>query len=135
MDLPKVIGILLCERVSQDVLRRDAISLVNIHNSIGVQTFPAMLPLVFAFAQVTGSHHEFSYQFKFADRQNQVIAMSPATKVEPLPNKNMTHKLISAFTGLVFQEEGTFNLILTLDGAEVGALPIQVMQAVTHSIS
>jgi hypothetical protein len=125
-ELPQVIGIILCERVLQDVLRRDAISCINIHNGISVQAFPAVIPLVYAFAQLSGSHNEFSYQFKIVDRQGQIVAMSPVANVEPLPNRNMTHKIISAFTGLTFAEEGMYNVVLALDGGEVGALPFQV---------
>jgi hypothetical protein len=127
-ERPQVIGIVLCERVLQDVLRRDAISCINIHNGITVQGFPAVIPLVYAFAQLSGSHHEFSYQFKVADRQNNIIAASQVAKVEPLPNRFMTHKIISAFTGLTFHEEGMYNIILSLEGEEVGMLPFQVMQ-------
>lgn len=127
-ELPQVLGIVLCERVLQDVLRRDAISCINIHNGMTVQNFPAFVPLVFAFAQVSGSHAEFSYQFKMVDRQSRVIAISPVAKVEPLPNKFMTHKIISAFSGLEFTEEGMYNVILALDGTDVGSLPFQVVQ-------
>jgi hypothetical protein len=126
-DLPQLIGIVLCERVLQDVLRRDAISCINIHNGITVQSFPAVIPLVYAFAQLSGSHHQFTYQFKIVDRQNQIIAMSPVAQVEPLPNRNMTHKIISAFSGLTFNEEGMYNIALTLEGEDVGTLPFQVV--------
>ncbi|MBI4534500.1 MAG: hypothetical protein HY711_11200, partial [Candidatus Melainabacteria bacterium] len=111
-ELPQVIGIILCERVLQDVLRRDAISCINIHNGITVQAFPAVIPLVYAFAQLSGSHHEFTYQFKVTDRQCQIVASSPVAKVEPLPNRFMTHKIISAFSGLTFIEEGMYNIVL-----------------------
>jgi hypothetical protein len=33
-DRPQLIGIVLCELVLQDVLRRDAISCVNIHSGV-----------------------------------------------------------------------------------------------------
>src|SRR5689334_17067678 len=52
-EVAQVLGIILCERVLQDVLRRDAISCINIHNGTTVQDFPAVVPLVFAFAQVS----------------------------------------------------------------------------------
>jgi hypothetical protein len=132
-DLPQVQGIILCERVLQDVLTRQNISCINIHNGMTVHDFPAIVPLVFAFAQVSGSHHEFSYQFKMVDRQSQVIAISPVQKVEPLPNRHMSHKVISAFSGLVFREEGTYSVVLSLDGIDVSALPFQVMQAAPES--
>ncbi len=112
----------------QDVLRRDAISCINIHNGVSVHTFPAVIPLVYAFAQLTGSHSEFSYQFRIVDRQGQIIANSPVAKVEPLPNRNMTHKIISAFTGLTFREEGMYNIVLALEGEDSGSLPFQVVQ-------
>jgi hypothetical protein len=127
-DQPQLIGIVLCERVLQDVLRRDMISCINIHNGITVPAFPYVIPLVYSFAQLTGSHHEFNYQFKIVDRQGNVIASSPVTKVEPLPNRNMTHKVISAFSGLTFHEEGMYKIVLSLEGEEVGALPFQVVQ-------
>jgi hypothetical protein len=134
-DLPQVLGIVLCERILQDVLHRDHISCINIHNGLTVHDFPAIVPLVFAFAQVSGSHHEFSYQFKMIDRQSQVIAISPVAKVEPLPNKFMTHKVISAFSGLIFKEEGMYNVVLALDGTDVGSLPFQVMQATANTMA
>jgi len=93
-----------------------------------VQGLPAIVPLVFAFAQVSGSSEEFTYQFRMVDRSNNVLARSPVANVEPLPNKFMAHKLISAFSGLVFQEEGTYNIILALDGQDIGTLPFRVLQ-------
>jgi hypothetical protein len=134
-DLPEVLGILLCERVLLDVVRRECISCINIHNSMPVNDLPAFVPLIFAFAQVTGSRFEFTYQFKMVDRQDQVIAISPVAKVEPLPNRNMTHKLISAFYGLVFKDEGTYTVQLTIDGSTVGSLPFQVMKTIAQATS
>ncbi len=134
-DLPQLIGIILCERVLQDVIRRDAISCINIHNGIAVQSFPAVIQLVYAFAQLSGSHHGFTYQFKISDRQNQIIAMSPVAQVEPLPNRNMTHKIISAFSGLTFNEEGMYNVQLTLEGEDVGSLPFQVIHLPPEAIA
>jgi hypothetical protein len=131
----KVIGIILCERILQDVLRPDNISCINIHNGVTVQAFPAVIPIVFAFAQLTGSHREFAYQFRIIDRQGQIIASSPVAKVEPLPNKNMTHKIISAFRGLTFQEEGMYNVVLALDGEDAGSLPFQVVQFTAETAS
>jgi len=133
-DSPKVIGIILCERVLQDVLRPDAISCINIHNGVTVQSFPAVIPLVYAFAQLSGSHSEFTYQFKIVDRQGQIVATSPVAKVEPLPNKNMTHKIISAFQGLAFQEEGMYNIVLALEGEDAAALPFQVIQLTPDAV-
>ena len=135
LTMPKVIGIVLCERVLQDVLRRDFISCINIHNGMSVQGFPAVVPLVFAFAQVAGSDQEFTYQFRMVDRANNVIAMSPVAKVEPLPNKFMTHKIISAFSGLVFKEEGMYNVMLAINDMDVGMLPFQVIQVVPETVA
>ncbi len=134
-DLPQVLGIILCERVLQDVLNRPSVSCINIQNSIQVQGFPAMVPLLFAFAQVSGSHHEFNYQFKMVDRQAQIVAMSPIARVEPLPNKHMTHKVISAFSQIIFHEEGTYNVVLALDGRDVGSLPFQIVHVTPEATS
>jgi hypothetical protein len=128
-DKPHVIGIILCERILQDVIRRDAISCINIHNGITAQAFPALVPLVYVFAQLSGSHHEFTYQFRIVDRLHNIIAASTKAKVEPLPNKFMTHKIISAFTGLAFPEEGTYHIVLSIDGEDAGDLPFQVVHA------
>ncbi len=126
-DSPRPIEVLMCERVLRDVLRPDAISLVNIHSTMSVQAWPAVVPLVFAYAEVTGSQNEFNYQFKFIDRQNQVMAVSNVQKVGALPNRNMTHKLIGAFQGLVFQEEGNYQLLMSIDGVDVAGMQFQVL--------
>lgn len=132
-DLPQVLGILLCERVNVDVVRRDAISCINIYNAMSVNDFPAFLPLVFAFAQVSGARFEFEYQFKIVDRQSQVIAVSPVAKVQPMLNRFLTHKLISAFYQLIFKDEGTYSVQLAIDGSEVGSVPFQVMKAMPET--
>ena len=124
---PKPIAVFMCERVLRDVLRPDAISLINKHSTMSVQAWPAVVPLVFAYAEVSGSQSEFNYQFKFIDRQSQVMAVSNVQKVAALPNKNMTHKLIGAFQGLVFQEEGSYHLLLALDGVDVAGMVFQVL--------
>lgn len=97
------------------------------HNMMTVQAFPAVLPLVFAYAEVTGSDHDFTYQFKFMDRQGRELATSNVQRVSPLPNKYMTHKLIGAFQGLVFPEEGSYHLFLALDGKDVASMDFQVL--------
>jgi hypothetical protein len=117
----------MCERVLRDVLRPDAISLVNIHSTMSVQAWPAVVPLVFAYSEVTGSANEFSYQFKFVDRQGQVMAVSNVQKVAALPNRSMTHKLIGAFQGLVFQEEGAYQLLLAINDIDVAGMMFQVL--------
>lgn len=134
-DKPRPINVFLCERVLRDVLRPDAISIINMHNSMTVQAFPAMVPLIFAFSEVTGSHHEFTYQFKFLDRQAQVIAVSNVQTVSALPNVNMTHKLIGAFQGLVFPEEGTYQVVLALEGQDAGNLSFQVLHSPPQTVA
>ncbi|MBI1271834.1 hypothetical protein GC174_15525 [bacterium] len=126
-DTPRLIGIILCERVLQDVLRVDAISCINIYNGITAQSFPAVVPLVFAFAQVSGSQTGFEYQFKIADGGGNVVAISPPANVEPLRNQFVTHKIISAFSGLTFNSEGTYEIILEIGGKPIGSLPFQVV--------
>ncbi|MBX9720474.1 MAG: hypothetical protein K2X81_03675 [Candidatus Obscuribacterales bacterium] len=132
---PKPIAVFMCERVLRDVLRPDTITLVNIHATMSVQTFPAVVPLVFAYAEVTGSDSEFNYQFKFVDRQNQVMAVSNVQKVSPSPNKNMSHKLIGAFQGLVFPEEGSYQLLLALDSATVAGMTFQVLSYTPETVA
>lgn len=127
-DRPQLIGIILCELILQDVLRRDAISCVNIHSGVIAPAFPVTLPLIYGFAQLTGVSKEFQYQFKVANPTGEVIAFSPLTPVQPLPNENVTHKIINAFTGLTFESEGTYLFLLEVDGQPLGALPFQVVQ-------
>ncbi|MBK9141306.1 MAG: hypothetical protein IPM23_02345 [Candidatus Melainabacteria bacterium] len=126
-DTPRLIGIVLCERVLQDVLRRDAVSCINIYNGITAQSFPAVVPLVYAFAQVSTTSQGFEYQFKIADSSGKVVAMSPTARVEPLPNQYLTHKIISAFSGLTFDKEGAYEIILEVAGQSIGSLPFQVV--------
>ncbi len=132
-DLPKVLGIIICERILVDVLRQEAISCVNIHNGFATSSFPIILPLIYAYAQVSGSHAEFTYQYKIMDSNNKEIAQSPLAKVEPLPNSNMLHKLISAIPGLRFDDEGTYNFILELNGIKVSHLPFYVVKVTAEN--
>lgn len=126
---PSVLGILICERVLQDVLRRDSVSCINIHNGMSVQGFPAIVPLVFAFAQVAGSADTFEYQFRMVDQDNEIVAVSPVARVEPLPDSSMTYKVISAFSGLVFSHEGIYSVLLSVNGQSIATLPFQVIKA------
>ena len=129
-DRPELVGIILCELVLQDVLRREAISCVNIiPNSVMTPGFPTQLPLMYAFAQLSGSKAGFSYQFKVLDPDGNMTANSPVQKVDPLPNENFTHKIINAFTGLTFTKEGIYQFLLEVDGVTTGTLPFQVVQA------
>lgn len=124
---PKPIAVFMCERVLRDVLRPDAISLVNIHSTMSVQAFPAVVPLVFAYSEVSGSQREFSYQFKFMDKQGQVMAVSNVQKVAPSPNRHLSHKLIGAFQGLIFPEEGSYQLMLSIDSEDLAGMAFQVL--------
>ena len=126
-DGPKPIAVFMCERVLRDVLRQDAISLVNIHSTMSVAAFPAVVPLVFAYAEVTGSQQEFNYQFKFMDKKDEPMAWSNVQKVAASPHKLMSHKLIGAFQGLIFPEEGSYQLLLTIDGKDVAGMAFQVL--------
>lgn len=128
-DRPELIGIILCELILQDVLRRDAISCVNIHSGVVAPAFPTQLPLIYAFAQLTGGKVGFQYQFKVIDPDGNVMGSSPMAKVDPLPNENITHKIINAFTGLTFDKEGVYSFALDVDGNTLGKLPFQVVQA------
>ena len=126
-DGPKLIGIVLCERVLQDVLRRDAVSCINIYNGITAQSFPAVVPLVYAFSQVSATGGTFEYQFKIKDERGQVVALSPPAQVQPLPSQYITHKIISAFSGLTFEHAGAYEIELVVGGQTLGSLPFQVV--------
>lgn len=132
---PKPIAVYMCERVLRDVLRPDAITLVNIHSTMSVQAFPAVVPLVFAYAEVSGSNYEFDYQFKFADKTGQVMAVSNVQKVQASPNKHLSHKLIGAFQGLIFPDEGSYNLLLALDGNDVAGMNFQVLRVAPEVVA
>ncbi len=106
-DQPRLIGLILCELILQDVLRRDAISCINIHTGVIAPDFPVTLPLIYGYAAVTGVTKEAHYQFKVADERGKVIADTPLTKIEPGRNVDV-HKIINAFTSLTFESEGVF---------------------------
>ncbi|MBU6453043.1 MAG: hypothetical protein KGS72_14760 [Cyanobacteria bacterium REEB67] len=128
-ERPRLLGIVLCERVLQDVLRRDAISCINIYSGIMAAAFPAVIPLVYAFAQLSGTTQEFAYQFRIEDEQGGVIAGSPLVHVEPLANKHTPHKIITAFSGLTLEKAGLYQVVLEVEGEAVGALPFIAHQA------
>lgn len=131
----KPIAVFMCERVLRDVLRPDAITLVNIHSTMSVQAFPAVVPLVFAYAEVSGSTTEFEYQFKYVDKTGQSLAVSNVQKVAPSPNKNISHKLIGAFQGLIFPDEGSYQLLLSLDGTDVAGMSFQVLRVAPETVA
>lgn len=131
---PTLLGILLCERVLQDVLRRDAISLINIHNGISSQSFPTLIPLLYAFAQLSASSSPFTYQFKVLTASGEPVSASPIANVEPLSNGESTHKVMSAFTGLIFPAEGSYLVTLEIDGQEIGGLPFQVQKIAQEAL-
>jgi hypothetical protein len=39
----------------------------------------------------------------------------------------MTHKIVSAFSGLTFDSEGMYHIVLEIEGESVGSLPFQVL--------
>ncbi len=127
-DVPRPIAVFMCERVLQDMLRKTDITLVNIHSTMSVQQFPAVVPLVFAYSEVTGSATEFSYQFRFKDKRGQVITESNVQQVAPSPDKNISHKLIGAFSGLLFPEEGSYQLMLAINNKEVAGMEFQIIK-------
>lgn len=125
-DTPELVGISICERILQDIFRRDTITLVNVHNSINSQAFPTLVPILYVFAQLRGFQKAFSYQFKILDPKGEVLASSGAGQVDPLPNSTYLHKVISAFPGLVFPAEGNYSFVLEIDDKQVGEIPFLV---------
>ena len=128
-DNPSLLGIVLCERVLQDVLRRDAISCINIYSGITAAAFPAVIPLVYAFAQLSGSKYEFEYQFRIEDDAGNLVAGSQLVRVEPLANRHTAHKIITAFSGLTFETPGLYHVILEVHDEQLGSLPFYVMHS------
>ena len=131
---PRLLSIVLCERILQDVLRRDAVSCINIYNGVTTQSFPAVIPLVYAFAQMSGSSQAFDYQYVVKDEAGNVVSASPPATVEPLPNNFMTHKIISVFSGLSFEQPGLYSIQLEVEGQVVGDLPFHVVQVVQEAV-
>ena len=131
-DKPQLVGIALCERILQDVFRKDAVTLVNVHNGISSQAFPTLVPVLYAFAQLTAAQKPFTYLFKILDPQGQVLAASNAGEVDALPIATALHKVISAFPGLVLPAEGTYTVALEIDGVQIGSIPFQVDSVPVH---
>ena len=125
-DTPEVVAICLCERVLQDIFRRDAVTLVNVHNLISSHAFPTLVPIVYVYAQLRGLQQGFTYKFKILSPKGEEITSSTEGQVEPLPNSATLHKLISAFSGLVFPSEGTYTVVLEIDKVQVSSMPITV---------
>jgi hypothetical protein len=125
-DSPEPVSICLCERVLQDIFRKDAVSLVNVHNGISSQAFPTLIPVIYAFAQLKGHNKPFAYQFKISDPKKVVISASSVGQVEALRSPNALHKIISGFSGLVFPSEGTYTVALEIDGKVVASIPFEV---------
>lgn len=125
-DSPAPVSICLCERVLQDVFRKDAVTLVNVHNGVSSQAFPTLIPVLYAFAQLAGHNRPFSYQFKITDPKKVVISASSVGQVEPVSSPNALHKIVSAFSGLVFPCEGLYSVSLEIDGKIVASIPFQV---------
>ena len=125
-DTPELVGISVCERVLQDIFRRDTVTLVNVHNSINSNAFPTLVPILYVFAQLRGSQRAFNYQFKILDPRGELLASSGASQVEPLPTSSYLHKIISAFPGLIFPADGNYSIVLEIDDKQIGSIPFLV---------
>lgn len=125
---PDLECISLCERVLQDLFRKDAVTLVNVHNGVSSQAFPTMIPVLYAFAQLSAHPHSFSYQFKVLNPENEVMSQTSSGQVEALTNPNGMHKIISVFSGLLFPQPGVYKFVLEIDGVEKGSIPYEVEQ-------
>jgi len=125
-DTPELVSICLCERILQDVFRKDAVTLVNVHNSVSSEGFPTLVPVLYAFAQLKGFNRAFTYQFKITDSKNAVISASNPGQVEALFSPNATHKVISAFSGLVLPAPDIYTISLEVEGKLVGSIPFEV---------
>ncbi|MBP7861452.1 hypothetical protein KA183_07205 [bacterium] len=128
--MPESIGISICERVLQDVFRRDAMTLVNVHNGISSHAFPTLVPVLYAFAQLRRSPNAFTYQFKVLDQSKNEVSNSGIGKVDALDNPNAVHKVISAFSGLIFQGPGNYSFVLEIDGKAIDSIPFIVEESV-----
>lgn len=127
---PQASGLFLCERVLQDLVNKDAVTCVNIFNGLSANNFPMLMPVAYAFAQVTGASGPFSYEYKILDTEGNVLAISQKSTVNPQPGSDETtsHKVISAFNGLGFEKEGLFDVVLEIDGIQAARLPLRVAQ-------
>ena len=79
LEGPIASGLFLCERVLQDLVNKDAVTCVNIFNGLSAGNFPMIMPVAYAFAQVTGATGPFEYEYKILDEEGNVLAIS--TKV------------------------------------------------------
>lgn len=125
-DRPELVGICLCERVSQDIFRTDAVTLVNVHNSFTSTAFPAMIPIVYAFAQLRGLPEAFTYQFNVVGPADEIIMSSTPGQGEALPTADSLHRLATAFPGLILTAAGSYKIVLLVNHELVGILPIMV---------
>ncbi|MCA9817748.1 MAG: hypothetical protein H6677_24520 [Candidatus Obscuribacterales bacterium] len=134
---PHSSGLILCERVLQDLVNRDAVTCVNIFNGLSAQSFPMLMPVAYAFAQVTGASGPFEYEYKIVDGDGNIVALSQKSRVDPQPGTDETtsHKVISAFNGLGFEKEGLYAVILEIDGVEAAELPLKVTRIMPQVVS
>lgn len=134
---PHSSGLILCERVLQDLVNRDAVTCVNIFNGLSAQSFPMLMPVAYAFAQVTGASGPFEYEYKIVDGDGNIVALSQKSRVDPQPGTDETtsHKVISAFNGLGFEREGLYAVILEIDGVEAAELPLKVTRIMPQVVS
>lgn len=121
-------GLVLCERVLQDLVNKDVVSCINIFNGLSAPRFPMMMPVAYAFAQVTGATGPFEYKYRIVDEDGNLIAISQKSTVQPQAGTDETtsHKVISAFNGLGFEKEGNYTVILEIDGQEAAILALKV---------
>ncbi|TXJ08865.1 MAG: hypothetical protein E6Q25_04575 [Acinetobacter sp.] len=129
---PELEAISLCERVLQDLFRRDAVTLVNVHNGVSSQAFPTMVPVLYAFAQLRAHPDPFTYQFKVLNPEGVLVSQSSSGQVEGLVNPNGMHKVISVFSGLLFPTPGVYRVVLEVDGVEIGSIPYEVEHIVVN---
>jgi len=125
-DRPELVSIILCERVLQDLFRKDAVTLVNVHNQISSQAFPTIVPVLYAYAQFSGFPQSFTYQFKLFDPAGNLMAASSAGMVEGMDNSSLMHKVISTFPGLIFNTHGTHLFTLEVNEVKISSSAFQV---------
>ena len=122
---PELVSICLCERLLQVVFRRDSVTLVNVHNSVASQGFPILIPVIYAFAQLSPSPKPFTYKFVITDSKNAVVTASLSSEVAALHHKNALHKVIGAFTSLVLPAADVYTVTLFIDDKAIGTIPFE----------
>ncbi|MBK9772696.1 MAG: hypothetical protein IPP57_18085 [Candidatus Obscuribacter sp.] len=132
---PELVSICLCERLLQDVFRRDSVTLVNVHNSVASQGFPILIPVIYAFAQLSPSPKPFTYKFVITDSKNAVVTASLSSEVAALHHKNALHKVIGAFTSLVLPAADVYTVTLFIDDKAIGTIPFEAAMVQAEELS